>query len=93
MSLCSPTVWTGASVHQLVGDMFPRDKVEEGIGVKIILCIGLCAERAPLPTQMSNKHFSGVHFRSRCRWMVMIFRYFDVAAVFFLSESMAESVF
>ena len=44
-----------ASVHRLVGGLFPRDKVEEEIGVKIIACIGLGAERAPLSTQVSNK--------------------------------------
>ena len=43
-----------ASVHRLVRGMFPRDKVEEEIGVKIIACIGLGAERAPLSTQVSN---------------------------------------
>jgi len=42
-------------VHRLVRGMFPRDKVEEELGVKIIACIGLGAERAPLSTQVSNK--------------------------------------
>jgi hypothetical protein len=40
------------SISRIVSGMFPRDKVEEEIGVKIIACLGLGAERAPLPIQV-----------------------------------------
>lgn len=40
------------SISRIVSGMFPRDKVEEEIGVKIVACLGLGAERAPLPIQV-----------------------------------------
>jgi hypothetical protein len=40
------------SIARIVSGMFPRDKVEEEIAVKIVACLGLGAERAPLPIQV-----------------------------------------
>ena len=40
------------SVGRIVGGMLPSGKVDEDVAVKIIGCLGLGAERAPLQTQV-----------------------------------------
>lgn len=40
------------SVSKIVGSLYPSGKVEEDIAVKVIACLGLGSERAPLPTQV-----------------------------------------
>jgi hypothetical protein len=40
------------SVSRIVGSLFPEGKVEEDIAVKILSCLGLGSERAPLQTQV-----------------------------------------
>lgn len=39
------------NVARLVGGLFPREKIDEDIAVKVIGCLGLGQERAPLQTQ------------------------------------------
>ena len=40
------------SVSKILGSLYPSGKVEEDTAVKIIACLGLGSERAPLPTQV-----------------------------------------
>ena len=40
------------TVGRIIGGLFPRAKVDEDIAVKIIGCLGLGQERAPLQTQV-----------------------------------------
>ena len=40
------------SVSKIVGSLYPSGKVEEDNAVKVIACLGLGSERAPLPTQV-----------------------------------------
>jgi hypothetical protein len=41
------------SVSRILGSLFPSAKIEEDIAVKIIGCLGLGSERAPLQTQVT----------------------------------------
>ena len=40
------------SVGRIVGSLLPNEKVDEDTAVKIIACLGLGAERAPLQNQV-----------------------------------------
>lgn len=40
------------SVSRIVGSLYPSARVEEETAVKILACLGLGSERAPLPTQV-----------------------------------------
>jgi hypothetical protein len=43
-----------ASVSKLVGSLYPSGQVEEDTAVKVIACLGMGSERAPLPTQVCS---------------------------------------
>ena len=40
-----------ANVTRLVGSLYPREKIDEDVAVKVIGCLGLGQERAPLQIQ------------------------------------------
>jgi hypothetical protein len=42
------------NVSRIVGALLPADKVDEDTAVKIIACLGLGSERAPLQTQVQS---------------------------------------
>ena len=41
-----------ASVGRIVTSLLPRTKVDENTAVKVVACLGLGSERAPLQTQV-----------------------------------------
>jgi hypothetical protein len=43
-----------ASVSKVVGSLYPSGQVEEDTAVKVIACLGMGSERAPLPTQVCS---------------------------------------
>jgi hypothetical protein len=42
------------SVSRIVGALFPSGKVDEDTAIKIIACLGMGSERAPLQTQVES---------------------------------------
>ena len=48
-----PDALDRGSVSRLVSSLFPCEKIEEEIAVKVISCVGLGSERAPLETQVT----------------------------------------
>ena len=48
------------NVTRLVGGLFPREKIDEDIAVKVIGCLGLGQERAPLQTQVNISMSKGL---------------------------------
>lgn len=46
------------TAHSLVKSLYPAGKVEEDIAVKVVGCLGLGAQRAPLQTQVDLINFT-----------------------------------
>jgi hypothetical protein len=42
------------NVSRILGSLFPSAKIEEDVAVKIIGCLGIGSERAPLQTQVKS---------------------------------------
>ena len=43
------------SVGRVIGGLFPSGKIDEDVAVRVIGCLGLGQERAPLQTQVISK--------------------------------------
>jgi hypothetical protein len=52
--LVLPDALDRGNVSRIVGALLPADKVDEDTAVKIIACLGLGSERAPLQTQVQS---------------------------------------